>query len=100
MIYLAYCICPSWKWPRTNEDTQGRVRFTPDGSYCVKLFKFRYVKCEYTPELYAHHTRFTIFTLVVDDVGIKYRSKYDVLHLLTCLRFCMKLQLILLGPYI
>ena len=50
------------------------------------LLKFGYKKCEHTPGLYAHTTLATTFTLVVDDFGIKYCSKDDTLHLLTCLR--------------
>ena len=61
------------------------------------LLKFGYKKCEHTPGLYTHTTRATTFTLVVDDFGIKYCSKDDVLHLLTCLRN-MKLPRIGLGP--
>ena len=50
------------------------------------LLKFSYKKSEHTPGLYAHTTRVTAFTLVVDNFGIKYFSKDDALHLLTCLR--------------
>ena len=42
--------------------------------------------CNHTPALHTHHTRPVTFTLVVDDFGIKYHSKNDAFHLLSCLR--------------
>ena len=50
------------------------------------LLQFGYYQCKHTPGLYRHTTRATSFTLMVDDSGIKYRSKEDALHLLFCLR--------------
>ena len=50
------------------------------------LLKFGYTKYEHTSGLYAHTTRATTFTLVVDNFGIKYCSTDDAIHLLTCLR--------------
>ena len=38
----------------------------------VHLLKIGNTKCEHTSGLYAHITRATIFTLVVDNFGVKY----------------------------
>jgi hypothetical protein len=47
-----------------------------------------------TPVLFLHKTRPIIFTLVVDDFGIKYMDKNDVEHLKTCLEeiYTMKID--------
>ena len=45
-----------------------------------------YIPCERTPALWRHITRPTIFTLVVDDFGIKYGSMADANHLINALR--------------
>ena len=48
--------------------------------------KHGYVPCSRTPALWKHITRPTIFTLVVDDFGIKYESVKDATHLINALR--------------
>ena len=50
------------------------------------LKKYGYAPVPRTPALWAHATRSTIFTLVVDDFGIKYESMADANHLLDALR--------------
>jgi hypothetical protein len=45
-----------------------------------------YFQCRHTPGLWKHTTRKTMFTLVVDDFGIKYSSPADANHLLNLLR--------------
>ena len=47
-----------------------------------------------TPGLFIHETRPISFTLVVDDFGIKYTDKKDVVHLKTCLEeiYTMKID--------
>ena len=42
--------------------------------------------CPRTPALWRHSTRPTIFTLVVDDFGIRYSSVVDANHLINALR--------------
>ena len=50
------------------------------------LAKYGYAPVPRTPSLWKHHTRSTIFTLVVDDFGIRYNSEQDANHLLNALR--------------
>ena len=50
------------------------------------LKPFRYYESAHTPGLWQHVTRPIQFTLVVDDLGIKYSRKEDVDHLIKCLR--------------
>ena len=65
------------------------------------LLKFGNKKYEHTPGLYAHTTRVTGFTLVVDDFGIKCCSKDDALQLVTCLRALYEITTNWTGsPYI
>ena len=45
-----------------------------------------YVKAGLTPGLFKHTTRNTIFSLVVDDFGVKYSSLEDANHLIQALR--------------
>lgn len=50
------------------------------------LLQFGYYQCKHTPGVYRHTTKGTSFTFVIDDFGIKYRSKEDTLHLSSYLR--------------
>ena len=50
------------------------------------LDKFGYYPVQHTPGLRKHNTLAKIFTLVVDDLAIKYASKQDAGHLLQGLR--------------
>ena len=43
---------------------------------------YAYSQMKYTPGLWRHNTRSTIFTFYVDDPGTKYFSKDDVHHLI------------------
>ena len=43
-----------------------------------KLEPFGYHECNNTPGLWYHKTRNIIFTLVVDDFGVRYVDKNDV----------------------
>ena len=52
----------------------------------VHMKKHGYVPCPRTPALWRHITRPTIFTLVVDDFGIRYGSEADAHHLINTLR--------------
>ena len=49
------------------------------------LQKHGYVRAGLTPGLFKHTTRKTIFSLVVDDFGIKYSSLEDANHLIRSL---------------
>ena len=50
------------------------------------LEKFGYHPVRHTPGLWKHNTRAKIFTLVVDDLAIKYASKQDSDHIFQALR--------------
>ena len=50
------------------------------------LLKYGYVPQPSTPALWRHKTRNIIFSLVVDDFGIKYVNKNDVTHLINALQ--------------
>eukprot|EP00979_Chaetoceros_neogracilis_P016968 scaffold10166_cov289-Chaetoceros_neogracile.AAC.1 len=49
------------------------------------LSEHGYVRAGLTPGLFKHVTRPTIFTLFVDDFGVKYNSKEDAMHLIQSL---------------
>ena len=49
------------------------------------LDKFGYYPVQHTPGLWRHKTRATIFTLVVDNLEIKYATHQDADHLLQAL---------------
>jgi hypothetical protein len=44
-----------------------------------------YAPCTHTPGLWTHSTRDIMFSLVVDDFGIKYTNRDNAIHLLTAL---------------
>ena len=46
----------------------------------------RYFECKQTPSLWKHTTRPIIFTLVVNDFGIKYEQQEDIDHLIACIK--------------
>ena len=41
-----------------------------------------YAPCPRTPTLWRHNTLPVVFTLVVDDFGVKYTSKHNAEHLI------------------
>jgi hypothetical protein len=51
-----------------------------------KLAPFGYQECKNTPGLWYHKTRNILFTLVVDDCGVKYVNKNDVEHLISSIK--------------
>ncbi len=53
---------------------------------CQKLAPFGYHESKNTPGLWYHESRPITFTLVVDNFGVKYVSKEDVKHLITCIK--------------
>ena len=50
------------------------------------LKKYGYAPVPRTPALWRHKTRPTIFSLVVDEFGIKYETMADANHLLAALK--------------
>jgi hypothetical protein len=56
-----------------------------------RLAPHGYYKCVNTPGLWHHQTQPITFSLVVDDLGIKYVSKQHAEHLITCLKEKYKL---------
>jgi hypothetical protein len=55
-----------------------------------KLAPFGYYECVKTLGLWKHETRPLTFTLVVDDFGVKYKSKDDVDHLIASIKSTYK----------
>jgi hypothetical protein len=51
-----------------------------------RLAPHGYYKCKQMPGLWKHATRPISFTLVVDNFGMKYANKYDINHLIQCLK--------------
>ena len=54
------------------------------------LESYGYYPVCYTPGLWHHKTMHILFTLVVDDFGIKFYNKYQVDHLFEALRKNMR----------
>ena len=50
------------------------------------LARNRYAPVPHTPSLWRHHTSDLVFSLVVDNFGIKYTRKADADHLLKSLQ--------------
>ncbi len=50
-----------------------------------RLAKYRYYKVLFSPGLWKHHLQLLLFTLVVDNFGIKFVNKRDLEHLLKTL---------------
>ena len=48
------------------------------------LAKHGYIPSKSTPGLYKHNTRHTIFTLVVDNFGVKFHNVTDALYMIIC----------------
>ena len=53
-----------------------------------RLAPFGYTPCNHTPGLWRHNNTNLMFTLVVDDFGVRYTDKKDVEHLLSALTEC------------
>ena len=51
-----------------------------------KLAPAGYHPCKQTPGLWTHTTKRTIFTLCVDDFGVKYFGKTDAGHLIAAIK--------------
>jgi hypothetical protein len=56
-----------------------------------RLMPHRFYECKQMPGLWKHAAQHISFTLVVDNVGMKYINKYDVNHLIKCLKEKYKL---------
>ena len=52
----------------------------------IHLAKYGYTPARHTPGLWRHHTRPILFSLVVDDFGVKTVGRAHAQHLLTALR--------------
>jgi hypothetical protein len=50
------------------------------------LATHNYAPCTHIPGLWTHSTRNIMFSLVIDDFGIKYTNRVDAIHLLTALK--------------
>jgi hypothetical protein len=55
------------------------------------LLPHGYFKCPNTPSLWKHSTCPILFTLVVDDFGVKYAGKEHMDHLIECINMKYKL---------
>jgi hypothetical protein len=51
-----------------------------------KLAPFGYSECVNTPGLWKHDTRPILFTLVVDDFGVKYVNRDNINHLIDSIK--------------
>ncbi|KAL7468417.1 hypothetical protein ACHAXS_013060 [Conticribra weissflogii] len=58
-----------------------------------RLAKYDYYKVPHTISLWKHHTHLMKFTLVFDNVGIKYVNKKDAGHLVNVLKDCYKIEI-------
>ena len=56
----------------------------------LHLDKFGYKPATITPGLWRHQTCLLLFSLVVDDFGIKYERQEDITHLLDALKTIYK----------
>ena len=56
----------------------------------TKLAPYGYKPDRYAPGFWTHHTRPTVFSLCVDDFGIKYCSRDDAHHLITAIQSAYK----------
>ncbi len=52
----------------------------------IRLAHFGYFVCLNTPGLWKHKSRPILFTLVVDEFGVKYKRKKDVDHLIAAIK--------------
>ncbi len=53
---------------------------------CKQLVPHRYYECKQTPGLWKHARRPILFTLLVDNFGVKYVNKDNVNFLIQCLK--------------
>jgi hypothetical protein len=70
--------CAVWGLPQAGilANKLLRKRLLPQGQY----------KCANTPGLWKHKTHHSLFTLVVDNFGVKYVGKKHVDHLIWCIK--------------
>jgi hypothetical protein len=57
------------------------------------LAKYGYSPVPHTPALWKHESRKIIFSLVVDDFGVKYERKEDAIHLINALQDLYKITI-------
>ena len=57
------------------------------------LQKYGYTPVQGTPGLWSHASRNIVFSLVVDDFGIKYADKNDAQHLINALQDLYKITI-------
>jgi hypothetical protein len=57
------------------------------------LAEHGYMQDVHVPCLFKHSSRSTIFTLVVDDFGIKYKTLDDTEHLIKCLQLLYEIKM-------
>ena len=55
------------------------------------MAKYGYTPVPRTPALLKYATRSTVFTVVVNDFGIKYESLKDAMHLINALKDLYKI---------
>ena len=102
-----YMWIPLWVFPKDIREEYGIDKLAVDGRVLAeiqtgmyglpqagiiaykKLVKHLkdadYHPCKYTPGLFKHRTRPIMFSLVVDDFGVKYTRREDVDHLISSL---------------
>ena len=63
------------------------------------LAKYGYRHRKVTNSLWTHKTRYTKFTLVVDNFGLKYTSAANINHLLNALKYLYKITIDWTGSH-
>jgi len=61
------------------------------------LVKSSYVRAGITPGIFRHVTKKIVFSLVVDDFGVKWEDRADLDHLIACLRELYKVDVKIEG---
>ena len=91
-VVIAYVICDELgTFARENTDRSPLYGLPQSDSLANKLLKKRlrsheYYQCPTTPGLWRHRWGPIVFTLIVDDFGVKYMGKHHADHLLNALR--------------
>jgi hypothetical protein len=63
-----------------------QARILANNLLCKRLLPHGYYECAKMPGLWKHKTRPILFTLVVDNFGVKYVGKELVEHLMWCIK--------------
>ncbi len=76
-VFLKMC-CTIWGLPQAG--------ILAHKLLCKRLLPHGYYECANTPSLWKHSTCPIVFTLVIDNFGVKYVGKEHADHLMQCLK--------------